>query len=247
MSVALRPAATVLLLRDGNDGLEIWLMERNRAAAFMGSAWVFPGGRVDPADAEVPASEAPDDGIARAFRVAAARELEEEANIRLGGEHYDLTRLRPWAHWITPELEPRRYDTWFFAAELPAGQDPRIDGNEATNGGWFRPADALERHVAGRLPLAPPTLRTLHELTDYPSVADALRASRRLPAICPCFRRVDGEGTVVVNATAEDLAAATAGGEDVWVLLPGDPDHPSDEQVDGATRFRFSLGRWWAR
>lgn len=222
-------------------------MERNRSAAFMGSAWVFPGGRVDPADAERPAVGSHDDDIPRAFRVAAARELEEEANVRLGGEHYDIGTLRPWAHWVTPEIEPRRYDTWFFVAALPDGADARIDGNEATNGAWFRPHDAIARHDEGGLPLAPPTLRTLVELTPYTRVADALSARRPLPAICPTFRRLDGDGMVIVNATAEDIAEAAKGGEDVWVLLPGDPEHPSAESVEPPTRFRFALGRWWAR
>ncbi len=228
MPAELRPAATVILLRDAQLGPEVWMMERSRALAFMGAAWVFPGGRVDGGDAELPARLTRDDGIPRAFRAAAARELEEEAAVRLGdSEAYDLDGLVPWSHWITPEVEPRRYDTWFFVAALPPGAVARIDGQEAVAGAWLRPVDALARAAEGTLPLAPPTLRTLAELLPYDSVAAALAASRTFPAICPRFVKVDDDS--------------------VWVLLPGDPEFPSDTPVEPPTRFAFSAGRWWAR
>lgn len=243
MPAELRPAATVLLLRDTPSGPEVWMMERSRRVGFMGAAWVFPGGRVDAKDAELPATAGPDDGIARAFRVAAARELEEEANVRLGGaEGYALEALVPWAHWITPEIEPRRFDTWFFAAALPAGAEARIDGQEAVAGEWFRPTEALARHEAGRLPLAPPTMRTLAELQPYGSVAEILAARRRVVPICPKFAVVRDGALVTWGAVPEP------GSEDtVWVLLPGDAEYPSDAPVEPPTRFPFELGRWWAR
>jgi len=224
----LRPAATVLLLRDGaprtgDHTLEVWLMERNRSVGFMASAWVFPGGRVDAADSER-AVDVPDDAIPRAFRVAAARELLEEAGVDLGD---DLRCLRPWAHWITPEVEARRYDTWFFAAALPAGAVARIDGQEAVAGAWFAPGDAAACVEAGTLPVAPPTLRTLRELERFATVRDVLAAARATPPICPRFWRDDAGG--------------------LWVLLPGDPGHPSPDAVEPPTRFAFDAGRWWER
>lgn len=224
----LRPAATVLLLRDGPlraDGtrLEVWLMERSRTVGFMATAWVFPGGRVDPSDAEQAPVALQDDGIAAAFRVAAARELHEEAGVRID----DLAALRPWSHWITPEVEPRRYDTWFFAAALPEGQEAVIDGQEAVAGGWFAPDEAAARVEAGTLPVAPPTLRTLRELAGHATVANALAAPRRTPPICPRFWKDEAGG--------------------LWVLLPGDAGHPSDDPVDGPTRFPFDAGRWWEK
>lgn len=243
MPAELRPAATVVLLRDSDQGPEVWLMERSRAVGFMGAAWVFPGGRVDPGDAALPGRGGDDGAIPRAFRAAAARELEEEANVRLGdADGYDLGALVPFAHWITPEIEPRRYDTWFFAARLPAGAEARIDGEEAVAGAWFRPADALARHDAGRLPLAPPTLRTLAELVPYPSAAAVLEAERRVVPICPRFAVVRDGALVAWGASAEP------GGDDtVWVLLPGDPEFPSNAPVEPPTRFPFAVGRWWAR
>jgi 8-oxo-dGTP pyrophosphatase MutT (NUDIX family) len=198
MPAELRPAATVILLRDTPAGPEVWMMERSRAVGFMGAAWVFPGGRVDPGDAGLSARCTMEDGIPRSFRAAAARELFEEAGVRLAAPDapegaYDLDGLVPWAHWITPEVEPRRYDTWFFVAALPPGAEARIDGQEAVAGGWLRPADAIARAEAGTLPLAPPTLRTLVELLPYPEVAAALAARRPLPPICPRFTTVEDE------------------------------------------------------
>jgi 8-oxo-dGTP pyrophosphatase MutT (NUDIX family) len=203
-------------------------MERSRSVGFMASAWVFPGGRVDDADADGAAISEPAGDIPRAFWVAAARELEEEASVRIGDERgYDLASLRPWAHWLTPEVEPRRYDTWFFLAKLPDGAEARCDGQEAVAGRWVSPTDAISEAVAGTLPVAPPTLRTLMELAPYRTVAEALAAPRRTPLVCPKFTK-DDEGTV-------------------YVLLPGDPDHPSEDAVDPPWRYAFAAGRWWAR
>ncbi len=228
MPAELRPAATVILLRDGPRGPEVWLMERSRSVGFMASAWVFPGGRVDPGD-DLPVSLPEHEGaIPAAFWVAAARELEEEAGVRLGDPGGpSLNRLRPWAHWITPEVEPRRYDTWFFTARIPPDQTPVHDGGEAVDGGWFTVADALRRAAEGALPLAPPTLRTLLELAPFGSVTDVLAAPRRLVPICPRF------------LTGEDGLH--------YVLLPGDPEHPAPDPVDPPFRYVFDAGRWWAR
>lgn len=222
-----RPAATVILLRDGPEGPEVWLMERSRSVGFMASAWVFPGGRVDEADASLAASKTPDDAIPRAFWTAAARELEEEAGVRLGDSGgYHLHTMRPWSHWITPEVESRRYDTWFFVARLPEGALAVHDGGEAVAGEWFRPSAAIERYSMGELALAPPTLRTLTELTAFENVEAVLAAPRRTPPIMPTFEFE---------------------GERVWVLLPGDPAHPSPDAVDPPFRYEFSAGRWWKR
>lgn len=226
MPAELRPAATVILLRDSAAGPEVWLMERARTVGFMPSAWVFPGGRVDPADADLPVAGLPRSEIPRAFWAAAARELEEEAAVRLGGERYEVGGLVPWSRWQTPEFEPRRYDTWFFAARLPEGAEARIDGGEAVDGVWITVATALERLAEGRLPLAPPTLRTLHEIGAFPSVAAILAAPRRLVPICPTF----------VTGPADTL----------FVLLPGDPEHPSPDRVDPPFRYAFDAGRWRA-
>jgi len=84
--------------------------------------------------------------------------------------------LRPWAHWITPEVEPRRFDTRFFVAALPVGQRTRDVGGEADKVTWIRPREALAAFERGEIGLMPPTAFTLGELAAYDTVADVLAA-----------------------------------------------------------------------
>ncbi|MEV7517413.1 NUDIX hydrolase [Streptomyces diastaticus] len=82
--------------------------------------------------------------------------------------------LAAWARWITPEFEPRRYDTWFFAAVLPVGQVTVETSGEADRTEWARPADAAARYDRGELLMMPPTIATLRALLPYTSAAEAL-------------------------------------------------------------------------
>jgi 8-oxo-dGTP pyrophosphatase MutT (NUDIX family) len=88
-----------------------------------------------------------------------------------------ISRLRPWAHWITPEALAKRFDTRFFVAALPDGQACAPDETETTHGIWLSPREALERNHAGESALSPPTLTTLHELAPYAGVEDLLHAA----------------------------------------------------------------------
>src|ERR1700759_801818 len=96
--------------------------------------------------------------------------------------------LTPWARWITPEASPRRFDTWFFVAALPPGQDAtaapegHADPGESESGSWLRPASALKAARAGRMTLLPPTAVTLGELAGHPDVSAILA---RPPGITP--------------------------------------------------------------
>lgn len=87
--------------------------------------------------------------------------------------------LRAWAHWITPEIEERRYDTRFFVAALPAGQRTRDVGGESDRTQWLSPAEALAEQRGGRLAMLPPTAVTLRELSGFASVAEVLEAGGR--------------------------------------------------------------------
>ena len=184
-----RQAATVIVLRGGAAALEVLLVRRTEAARFMGGVWVFPGGAVDAHEG---------DGDA-AHRAAALRELEEEAALRLD----DPGALVKFSRWITPREVVIRYDTHFFLAPLPEGQEPRIDGSEIVDQGWFTPAGALEAHGRGELPLVFPTIKHLEQLSDFPS-ADALLAHAAGREVVPVEPRIVG------------------GGEVARVLLPGD-------------------------
>jgi 8-oxo-dGTP pyrophosphatase MutT (NUDIX family) len=105
--------------------------------------------------------------------------------------------LRPWANWITPEPEPRRYDTRFFVATLPSGQDADGKTTEADSSGWQRPEEAIADAQQGRRMLLPPTWMTLSELSEFASAAEVLEAERSIVPIMPTLVR-DGDKVRVV-------------------------------------------------
>lgn len=255
-----RNAATVVVLRDAPaGGTEAYLLRRVATMAFAAGMYVFPGGSVDPQDADghhgwagpEPAQWAgllaADAALSRALVCAAVRETFEESGVLLAGpsEHevvdasgpeWEAERvaleareqslsqllerrelvlradlLRPWAHWITPEAEPKRFDTRFFVAALPAGQVPRDVGGEADRTLWLSPAQALERHARGELGMLPPTSFTLTELSAFDSV-DAVLAAATQRDVQPVLPKV------VVS------------GEEAVLLLP----HEEGYEQDGA-------------
>ncbi|WP_084469395.1 NUDIX hydrolase [Jiangella gansuensis] len=191
-----RPAATVALLRDTPGGLEVYVHRRHTGMPFAAGMLAFPGGRVDPVDIADGG-----DGFVR----AALRELHEETGVVL-----EPGQLVPWAHWITPRFEERRYDTWFYLAGLPSGQQPADVSGEADEVGWTRPADALARADRGEVIMLPPTHVVLTSLTGFATAAEALSA---------------GAGRVVETITPGWLDD----GEQVWGLLPDDADYPGDD------------------
>ena len=163
------PAATVILGRDGVDGLEVLMLRRNSKIAF-GGAWVFPGGRVDPDDAGTTELE-------RAHS-AAVRESMEETGLDIG-----TAELGVWSYWVPPPMKSmvaegkkRRFSTWFFIAEAPAAE-VTIDMGEIHEHRWLRPNDAVALQKAGEIELIPPTFVTLIQLSEATSIQDAV-ASR---------------------------------------------------------------------
>jgi 8-oxo-dGTP pyrophosphatase MutT (NUDIX family) len=169
-----RQAATVILLRASLEGPEVLLVQRNPGARFMGGVWVFPGGAVDGADAGSGGADTPgaeDDG---AHRVAALRELREEASIELD----DPGSLVKFSRWITPAAVKVRFDTHFFLAVLPEGQEPAIDGAECVDLGWFTPEAALAAHREQRIVLVFPTIKHLEQLSVFTSVEELMSYAR---------------------------------------------------------------------
>ncbi|GAA1778656.1 NUDIX domain-containing protein [Agromyces lapidis] len=164
-SAATRSAATVVLLRDGELGLEVLLAERPSDRGSFAGAWVFPGGAVDEADA----LGGPTDGLAAARR-AAAREVEEEVGLVV-----DEKELVPFSLWTPPKGAPKQLTTAFFAVRVPDGE-LRLAADEVVAAEWIRPVDALDRHAAGAMTLWPPTWVTLHGLLGARSVDAALAA-----------------------------------------------------------------------
>jgi 8-oxo-dGTP pyrophosphatase MutT (NUDIX family) len=158
-----RPAASLILLRDGPDGAEVLLVQRNPEQRFMGGAWVFPGG----------GTHDDDDGPAATAR----RELEEETGMTLPPD----TELVPFARWIAPEQVTVRFDTWFFVAAAPPDAEPSVDGRECVDARWIRPADALAAHGRDELLLVFPTIKNLERLGETGSVAEAIAVARARP------------------------------------------------------------------
>jgi len=220
----IRVAATVVLLRDGGAGVEVWLLTRVAQMAFAAGASVFPGGRVEAADAAVPWSGTPvrlfaerfdcTDEQAAALVGAAVRETFEETGVLLSapasdlGEHrseveagrllfadllrehglaIDADSLRPWARWVTPPGQPRRYDTHFFVAALPHGAQAADVTTESSVAQWVAVADALAEEEQGRRTLMTPTLTTLKALTEFATVAEVLAGAdkRDVTAVRP--------------------------------------------------------------
>ncbi|HEX6695105.1 MAG TPA: NUDIX domain-containing protein [Longimicrobiales bacterium] len=238
-----RPAATAVLLRDSAAGMEVLLLKRHRSSGFVPGAYVFPGGRVDTADASAElrglVREAPTEPSLE-YWLATVREVFEETGVLLActadGRNAahgfrgglladlreglmtdsiglidvlrsldavpDLTSLAYAAHWITPLVEPRRYDTRFFYAKLPEGAVATADAREMSDARWLRPVVALTEFAGGRLPMVFPTVRTLEGLKQYDTTDAALDAARKMTIrpILPSLVRVPGGvGLIIEN------------------------------------------------
>ncbi len=210
-------AATVLLLRRGDHGAEVLLVQRHPALSFMGGLWAFPGGRVERADGEAAARDG-DSAADAAFRVAACRELHEECAVELRP-----AELQPWARWITPSAAVRRYDTRFYATRITAATPIRLDAAELVAYQWLEPAAAVRRARAGALPVSPPTLWMLEDLrlslATHGTLDGMLAAerTRAIPPIMPRLRATIGGAEAVMPWEADycelpgDGAAIDAG------------------------------------
>ncbi len=187
-----RQAASVVLLRGGADRLELLLVQRTPKARFMGGFWVFPGGAVD-------AHEGEGD---EAHRLAAVRELEEEASVS-GIAPSELVKF---SRWITPAAVKIRFDTHFFLAPAPAAASPVVDGSEIVDLVWHTPQSALEAYGRDQLPLVFPTIKQLEQFSAFDS-SDALIAHAAAQTVEPVEPRVLIEGEVA------------------RVLLPGEPGY----------------------
>jgi 8-oxo-dGTP pyrophosphatase MutT (NUDIX family) len=187
-----RQAATVIVVRGGDETLEVLLVRRTSRARFMGGVWVFPGGAVDESEGEGDAAQ----------RAAGLRELREEADIVID----DPDELVRFSRWITPAEVSIRFDTHFFLAAIPDGQEPRIDGEEVVAFAWFSPDGALAAHEEGTLDLVFPTIKHLEQLARF-ATADAVLDHARGRVVGPVQPRVITEG------------------EHARIVLPGEPGY----------------------
>jgi len=259
-NLSLTPAATVLLVRDCGDELEVLMVKRSKRPPF-GNLYVFPGGKIDESDKDLNISNfcnglndeqasiklgINEGGLS--YWVACVRECFEEVGILLAiknnGEELDLNgadkhkfdnyrsmllenkislfeickkenlslnlnNIEPFSHWITPEIEIKRFDTRFFIAYIPAKQTERHDGNELTDSVWISPKKALDRSLNGEMPMIMPTISNLQQCLEFNSGQKLLEYQSKLtnddiPSILPKFFKNEGK----------------------WVgLLPGDEDY----------------------
>ena len=196
-------------------------MKRSSETRFLPGAYVFPGGRVDPDDSCVELKGGEHDrkrmccDEAAAYQVAAIRETEEECGVRLG-----VSQIAYWSWWLTPKIEPRRYDTRFFIANVGAEAVATHDNVELIESAWWSPVEALRRLKAGEIFMAPPTWITLMELSAFQNADDVLRSAggRTTPCIEPMF---------VANDNGNRI------------LLPSAEGHWSDEPVEGPNSYEI--------
>jgi 8-oxo-dGTP pyrophosphatase MutT (NUDIX family) len=191
------PAATVVPMRAGPEGIEVLLLRRGDTGAF-GGMWVFPGGRVEPADAADPVSvpSDPDGANAGAIAVArrtAVREAAEEAGLDL-----DPDELVVHSFWLPPPEAPRRFATWFFLAPVAPQTAVQVDRSEVIEHQWLSPRRALAERDAGRLPLAPPTYVTIWQLVDVVSPEHAAGEAAARPPRRFLTRVRSGQGRVAL-------------------------------------------------
>ena len=245
MTIPIKPAATVILMREEIKGdFEIFMVKRSSRSTF-GSLYVFPGGKLDPEDSEndlYPYCEGmnneeaskqlgiKDNGLS--FWIACIRECFEEVGVLLTNpddsilqDTYKLTKLRkelnnkeitfkeicvseslrlrtknivPCAHWITPEIETKRFDTRFFLAKVNAKQLASHDGFELTESFWIKPADALAKLKNGEMNMILPTIKNIEKLAEFSSSTEAFNyfeglGDNAIPPILPKFIKKDGE------------------------------------------------------
>ena len=245
MTIPIKPAATVILMREEIKGdFEIFMVKRSSRSTF-GSLYVFPGGKLDPEDSEndlYPYCEGmnneeaskqlgiKDNGLS--FWIACIRECFEEVGVLLTNpddsilqDTYKLTKLRkelnnkeitfkeicvseslrlrtknivPCAHWITPDIETKRFDTRFFLAKVNAKQLASHDGFELTESFWIKPADALAKLKNGEMNMILPTIKNIEKLAEFSSSEEAFNyfqglGDNAIPPILPKFIKRDGE------------------------------------------------------
>jgi len=239
-----RLSATILLLRDGPERLEVFMVERHHKIDFAEGALVFPGGKVEATDAAVELAPYcrgadPSSDAHNTLRVAAIRETFEECGVllarprgtetlidggrlaKIASSHQDALQngdrtmlevvrdedlelafdlLVPFAHWITPEFMPKRFDTHFFLVAAPSDQLAVHDGYESVDSLWTTIPRALELEKSGQRTIIFPTLENIKKLGRSPSVDQALDAARRntIVTVLPTFSK-DPDGTMMME------------------------------------------------
>ncbi len=216
------PASTVLILRDGKEDLEVFMVVRHHEIDFASGALVFPGGKVDKSDLDINirnffVSKEKLSEAELGFRVAGIRECYEEAGVLFANSgdgnpnvskeklttlnkwrdkfnnkessmhdfaksenlFFSVDELTPFAHWITPEMMPKRFDTRFYIAKAPEGHEGLHDGSESVDSIWISPKQAIEDCISEKRTIIFPTRMNLEKLAKFSNVDDAIKASKK--------------------------------------------------------------------
>lgn len=163
------PAATIMLLREHEQRLEVLMLRRNRQLRSFGGAWVFPGGRVD--DQDAPGH----DELGRA-KAAAIRETHEETGLNISGSVMETLSC-----WIPPIQEKRRFSTWFFIVEAP-NAPVEIDNGEIHDYRWVCPKEFLSQIPSAEISLMPPTYVSLYTLAQHETINSIMQTTRGNPS-----------------------------------------------------------------
>lgn len=205
----IRDASTVIVARDASDGPHVLLVRRSARSTWLPDRYVFPGGAVDPSDSgAIELLRGAAGNVDPAYVVTAVRETFEESGLLFAdrpvshraraaarrallagtsfaavlaelGVGIDATQLRYFSNWVTPAMEPRRFDTRFFVARCPDDQIAEADAAEVFDGRWMRPHDALDAHARGEIGLIFPTIKHLERIAPFEDVDRLLAYASR--------------------------------------------------------------------
>ncbi|MGS2723837.1 NUDIX hydrolase [Porticoccus sp. GXU_MW_L64] len=185
------PSASLILLRDTDNGMQVLMARRNPRLRMAGDFWVFPGGALEDCDRQ----QAGGDELL-SFRLNAVRETQEEVAI----EVTPVDSLVYFSRWVAPDQMAMRFDTRFFAVRMPAEQIPQADGGELVELRWFYPADLVAGADSGELLVMFPTMMNARRLMEFDTVTDVLAdaAGRVVEAVKPELSFRDGKGVAHV-------------------------------------------------
>ncbi len=241
------PASTVLIIRNGKNGIEVFMVVRHHEIDFASGALVFPGGKVDKNDYDEKLKnlsyideESSSENLP--FKIAAIRESFEEANVLFANDkisnslvsvnrlkslnlwrekfnnnttsmiefasseslRFSTKNLIPFAHWITPEKMPKRFDTRFYIAEAPKDHEGEHDGSESVDSIWISPHQALEDCYSKKRTIIFPTRLNLERLSKSNSVEEALDNARnsKIVTVTPSISKIEDEAFLTIPENA---------------------------------------------
>lgn len=265
-----KDAAAIILLKDPADPKVFWV-KRNPKLKFMGGFHAFPGGQLDKEDGEIAVDGSDgDEAVMRACavreffeetgvllargaeRLSPAQISAKRLSMKAGAKSFKhileedsleivASHFEPAGRWVTPHFAPRRFDTWFFLAWMPEGQEALIETGELETGEWIRPGEAFDSWRHGDIIMAPPTLHIIQTLTKHVDRIDELPSA--LTAIPEAkhgmVRRIEFRpGIFLFPVRTPTLPPAThtncyiIGGDEVIIIDPGSPHEEEQQELD---------------